>query len=240
MALHATMKYLAFKQLIKQINNVTSEIHLHIGDSITSRAVDTSNTIMVEVELPPSSFEQYKCDKPIDVAIDVSRILPFLNLTYGFVTIDIREDSVNLSSGKFSLNMATLDKNTIKKEPNSPPLEFTGSSTVEAVKLRGYIKEANKFGDKVRVTICEYGNLITEILTLDDDSNELIFTIDNGFTGENGEVSSLYSIELIKDAINHTTGIIDIEMSTDHPIKLGTKIGEFGKVNYLIAPRIEN
>ena len=240
MALHATMKYLPFKQLIKQVSNVTNEIHLHVGDSITSRAVNTSNTVLVDVDIPSSSFEQYKCDKPIDAAIDVSKILPFLNLTYGFVTICIDEYSVNLLSGKFALNIAVLKKDTVKKEPNSSPLKFEGSSSVEAVKLRGFMKESSKFGDKVRVTIGGYGKPTTEFLVLDDDSNELEFTIDSGFLGNDGKISSLYSIELIKDVINHTTGIIDIELSDNHPIKLGTKIGEFGKVTYLVAPRIES
>lgn len=240
MALHATMKYLPFKQLIKQVSNVTNEIHLHVGDSITSRAIDNSNTVLVEVDLPSSSFEQYKCDGAIDIAIDVSKIMPFLNLTYGFVTIDIHEDRVNLSSGKFALNIATLKKEEVKKEPNSPPLKFEGSSSVEAVKLRGFMKESNKFGDKVRVTIDGYGKPTTEFLVLDGGNNEMKFTIDSGFLGNDGKISSLYSIELIKDVIDHTTGIIDIELSNDHPIKLGTKIGEFGKVTYLVAPRIES
>jgi len=230
--MEGTIKYLDFKDFINLMKSNVDQVRLHINSSrITASAIDNSNVVMVNINLPKESFESYYCNDNITACIYLDKLIPFMNLSYGFVEMIFMSDKVKLSSRNYSMSINYIEDKLVKPDPNSVNIiELTSNITVESIRLKEFLKNAIKINDKVLI---EVNNDNETTFMVEYNNNYLTYKIDNGYCA----AKTLYSIDYLNDILKYMKGQITMKFSNNHPIQIEGKFATYGTIEYLLAPR---
>ncbi|MFA5760395.1 MAG: hypothetical protein WC877_01380 [Dehalococcoidales bacterium] len=240
------MKYLYFKDVVKIIKTVQSDVKLNITpDGMWVRAVDTSNVMMINLNLPKSLFEHYNMENQV-IYLDMNKITNFANMTYGWIEIkqvarngELVYSTLNLSSGKFTMMTSGIDGNLVKKEPKVPDNSILNDATVivKAFDVRNFLRSIKSSCNKVKIYVSENNSSLKALdESLEQDVYQLQVT--SGCVDSNHE-TSLYSIGYLYDAFKYIKNDVAISMSTDTPCKISFNFNDIPVGCYYLAPRVE-
>jgi len=240
------LKYLYFKDVVKIIKTVQSDVKLNITpDGMWVRAVDTSNVMMINLNLPKSLFEHYNMEKQV-IYLDMNKVMNFANMTYGWVEIkqvakegELVYSALNLSSGKFTMVTSGIDGNLVKKEPKVPDNSILNDATVivKAFDVRNFLRSVKGSCNKVHINIYENFSLfVAHDESLEQDVYQLQVT--SGCVDSNHE-TSLYSIGYLYDAFKYIKNDVAISMSTDTPCKISFTFNDIPVGFYYLSQRLE-
>lgn len=213
---------------------------------VSVKAMDPSHVAMVDLELPSDTFTDYKCDKTLPIRINLTDLNRFMKRGSASDTLELSLDQqrnkvkIKFKRGKstrtFSLGLLTEDE---EEETPSPKLDFNAKFSLNTDEFQRAIKDAQIVGDYITFTISE------ELLTLEasGDSGDVTIEVEE-FTDPpdiKGKQSAMYSLEYLVDIIKagSVSGIVNVEFSTEMPIKFEFPLDTEGKITYLLAPRVE-
>lgn len=240
-----------FSEYIRAIFTVVDEGVFTIDDSsIKFCAMDPAHISLVDFEFPKSAAEKYECSGSIELGINIEEFLKFLKRAKGNESLEL---SYNDSTKKLEIKLLsttesiertfTLSSLEIGGGPApSPKISFDAKARFELKILKEAIEDVSLVSDYVRVSINpeyillnakgELGSSDIKITKV----GETIYEIQT-----NKEVYAYFSIQYLEKIIKACSSIskeILMELSTNKPIKLSMMI-PYGKLDYLIAPRIE-
>ncbi|MCS7125959.1 MAG: proliferating cell nuclear antigen (pcna) [Aigarchaeota archaeon] len=241
-----------FSDLMKAVQAVVDEGTFKITEEgIRLIAMDPAHISLIDFELSNSAAEEYECSKELQMTISISEMMKFLRrIKKGEGLTIIYDDQarklniilVDATSSReriFTLN--TLE--TVEARSTTPKLTFDAKARLNVDAVKDAIKDSDVVSDYVKIIL---------------NPNEVIFLA----RGELGTVqtklskmgAAVYEIETDKEVwANFSLSYLDkivkagadlseevvISLSTNKPIKLGFPIPS-GKLEYLIAPRIES
>jgi proliferating cell nuclear antigen len=217
-------------------------------ENIQLRTMDPSRVAMIDFQWPKTIFEEYQCDQPQKLCINITEILKLLRRTSKDETIEItltpETPRLNITiTGKYTrtFNMPTLEPQ--EEETPTPKITFkiTAKTTTEG--LRQAIEDAQIVSDHVRIeadteqlTLKATGDLMGATITLKKGSDALL----DLQTQEPSKAtfSLSYLAEIIK-AASATSEIATLQFANDMPIQLDFHQPKEGKLTFYLAPRIE-
>lgn len=215
---------------------------------LSVKAMDPSHVAMVNLELPPKAFTEFKCDKSIPIRINLTDLNRFMKRGSAGdsleLSLDQKSNKLKLrftrpkSTRTFSLGLLSEDE---EEEIPSPKLDFNAKFSLSTSDLHRAIKDAQIVGDYINFTISD------DTLTLDASGDSGDVTIEVEELTElsiKGKQSSIYSLEYLADIIkaSSVSENVSVEFSTEMPVKFEFPIIEQeaeGKITYLLAPRVE-
>ncbi|MBI4150155.1 proliferating cell nuclear antigen (pcna) [Candidatus Woesearchaeota archaeon] len=240
----AEPKYL--KESISIISELVNEATFKVtGNGIELVAMDPANVAMVIFKLLPSSFVEYKVDKPQEIAINLSNLKQVLKRAKpnDAITLELDENKLKITlksntTRTFSLPIIDLEE----KEQRVPELNFAASvktvSTVlnEAVEDVDIVAESVSFiAENGKFTVQAEGDLSKAHIEVPE-GNETKVDV------KGDKVRSKYSIEYLKKMINGSklADEVTISFNKDYPLRLDYRTLDKVSLSFILAPRVEN
>lgn len=237
-----------WKKIVGAISTLVDEGTFTIDkNGIKLRAMDPSHVAMVDFEWPKTVFDDYNCDTPTELCINISEMLKFLKRIGRNESLELSVDQqarLNIIlKGKYTrtFNMATLEPTT--EEIPAPKISFNAIAKISTACLRNVMDDISTVSDHIqfemtpkKLVMSASGYLGSASVEVGIDSEELL-TLS---LKENSKAtfSLNYLFETVK-AASTISDIVTIEFSKDMPIRLNFEMQD-GKLQYYLAPRIEN
>ncbi len=233
------------KDSVSIIADLVTEVTFEVSnDAIELVAMDPANVAMVVFKLLSSSFVEYDVDEKQKLSINLNDFKQVLKRgkSSDTLTLELSDNKLKTtfkgnSTREFYLPLIELEE----KEQNIPDLEFDAVVKTSSTVLNDAVEDVDIIGDSV-VFRCESSKLeITassdltkaDIEIKSDDDTE----IDCGDT-----VKSKYSIEYLKKIIKASklADDVSINFGEDYPMKLEYKQVDKMKLDFILAPRVDN
>jgi len=237
------------RDMITAISTLVDEATFNIApEGIKLRAMDPSRVAMIDFEWPKTIFDEYACDTPTKMCINVGEMLKLLRRTGKDESVELALDEktnrLNVGiKGKYerTFNMPTLE--AAEEEVPTPKITFNVRAKVTTEGLHQAIEDVLLVSDHVKVevdseklTMRAAGDLMGATIELKKGSDALL----DLETKEPSKAtfSLSYLSEIIKTA-SSASEIATLEFSSDMPIRIDFQQPKEGKLTFYLAPRIE-
>jgi proliferating cell nuclear antigen len=237
------------RDMITAISTLVDEATFNIApEGIKLRAMDPSRVAMIDFEWPKTIFDEYACDVPSKMCINVGELLKLLRRTSKDESVELALDEktnrLNVSiKGKYerTFNMPTLE--AAEEEVPTPKINFNIRTKITTDGLHQAIEDVQLVSDHVKfevdaekLTMRAAGDLMGATIELKKGSDALL---DLEVKEPSKATFSLsYLSEIIKTAAA-SSEIATLEFSTDMPILIDFQQPKEGKLTFYLAPRIE-
>jgi len=237
------------RDIITAISTLVDEATFNITpENIKLRAMDPSRVAMIDFEWPKTVLDEYTCDQPTKMCINISEMLKLLRRAGKDESVELVLDDktgrLNVSiKGKYerTFNMPTLE--AAEEEVPTPKITFNARVKATTEGLHQAIEDVQLVSDHVRIevdnekiTMRATGDLMGATVELKKGSDALL---DLEIKEPSKATFSLsYLSEIIKTAAA-TSDIATLEFSTDMPIRIDFQQPKEGKLTFYLAPRIE-
>jgi len=235
------------KQTIAVLNDFITEATFSFQkDGIKLVAMDPANICMVSLDLLPSAFSEYNVEKAKELTLNLNYLQQALNRARS-------NDAITIAPEKNRLKVTILGKSTKRffipllekegKERAAPDLSFKAKIELDTNEFKDYIDDASVVGDamtfeaaedKINLSAGEIGSQV-QIEVKKDSAAIVNFEVKE-------KVRSIFSIEYLKKIANSAklAESVVMNLSNDYPIKLDFKSLNKLKIEFILAPRIEN
>lgn len=217
-------------------------------EDIQLRAMDPSRVAMIDFQWPKTIFDEYECDQPQKMCINITELLKLLRRTGKdeAVELSLNPETARLQiaiTGRYTrtFNMPTLEPQ--EEEVPTPKITFKVEAKITTDGLRQAIEDAQLVSDHVRIeadteklTLQATGDLMGATIELKKGSDTLL----DLQTQEPAKAtfSLSYLAEIIK-AASATSEIATLQFANDMPIRIDFQQPKEGKLTFYLAPRIE-
>ena len=237
------------RDMITAISTLVDEATFNIApEGLKLRAMDPSRVAMIDFEWPKTVFDEYACDAPIKMCINVGEMLKLLRRTGKDESIELALDEktnrLNVGiKGKYdrTFNMPTLE--ATEEEVPTPKITFNVRAKVTTDGLHQAIEDVLLVSDHVKIevdseklTMRAAGDLMGATIELKKGSDALLDL--EAKEPSKATFSLSYLSEIIKTAAG-ASDIATLEFSSDMPIRIDFQQPKEGKLTFYLAPRIE-
>ncbi|UCD73248.1 MAG: proliferating cell nuclear antigen (pcna) [Candidatus Bathyarchaeota archaeon] len=239
-----------WKNLMVAVSTLVDEATFKLDQNgIRLRAMDPSHVAMVDFEVPKDAFQEYVCDQPIDICVNMGEMLKLLKSVGSDETLEIStgEEGRQLElifRGVFIRKFVMPTLEMTEEEAPTPKIDFNTKVKMTSSSLKQTMDDASTVSDNVRleatpqkITFKAIGNLGSATIEFDKDS-EVILSLD--VKEESNATFSLNYLSEIVKAGTVASDVVDIEFSTNMPVKLNFGLPEEQRLSYYLAPRIES
>lgn len=206
---------------------------------INSKLVDPANVCMANLTIPEVNFDCYNIDDEFELGLAFDKTLDFISSAKNEqVSLEFTDDKLEIKFGNAWFTQATINIDTLRKQPNIPVFEYNIKIELQTKQLAAGIKACAKMADHITFT------MIKDIFTLSAKGNtdSVSAEIKNPLIHKSDTAFSLYSVDYLSDlmkGIAHSKELT-VEMSADFPLTIKTGICKTGTIVYILAPRIES
>ena len=238
-----------WKNLLAAISTLIEEADFNATpDGIKLRSMDPSHVAMVDFEWQKTAFEEYTCQEPTKIRVNIASMLKLLKRVGSDEILEMFYDEktrrLNLTlKGKMmrKFTMPTLDP--AQEEVPTPKITFNSKVKLTTSTLRDIIDDVQAVSDNVRLettpeklTAAATTELSSAIIELEKTS-EMLIELD--VKEPSKATFNLNYLSEITKAGASTSEIVTVEFSTNMPIRLEFDIPQQGRLSYYLAPRIE-
>jgi proliferating cell nuclear antigen len=237
------------RDMITSISILVDEATFKLdSEGMKLRAMDPSRVAMVDFEWPKTVFEEYQCDTPTKICINITELLKLLKRAGRdeVVELSLDEKTGKLQvkiSGKYTRNFTMPTLEASEEEVPTPKLTFNVKVKATTSGLSQAIEDAQLVSDHVKVeadaeklVLNAAGDLMGAVISLQKGTDTILDL--EAKEPSKATFSLSYLSEIIK-AASATSDIGTLEFSSDMPIKLDFQQAKEGKLTFYLAPRIE-
>ena len=238
-----------WKNLLGAISTLIEEADFNATpEGIKLRSMDPSHVAMVDFEWQRSAFEEYTCEQPRKIRVSIASMLRLLKRVGSDEVLEMLYDDkmrkLNLTlKGKMmrKFTMPTLEP--AQEEVPTPKITFNSKVKLTTSILRDIIDDVRAVSDNVRLeatterlTAVAATELSSALIELDKGS-EMLLELD---VKERSKATfNLNYLSEITKAGASTSEIVTVEFSSNMPIRLQFEIPQQGRLQYYMAPRLE-
>jgi proliferating cell nuclear antigen len=238
-----------WKNLLTAISTLIEEADFNTSeDGLKLRSMDPSHVAMVDFEWSKEAFEEYVCDKPTNIRVNITTMLKLLRRSKSEESLEISYDEerkkVDLTlRGKIlkKFTMPTLE--SVEEEVPTPKLSFNARVKLMSETLKEIVEDSETVSDNISFKAKEDKLFVKASSELSNVGMELSKTdgalLELDIKENSDATFNLnYFGEMVK-AGSATSEVATIEFSTNMPIRLEFEMSQQGKLMYYLAPRIE-
>ena len=232
-----------FKDVISATELLLDEIKLEAdSDGIRFRGLDRSHIAFIGMNIESDYFDEYDIDEPDACVVDTGELMRILKRSRSSDELFFSFDSENVTlqfiddkkGTKRTFNLKQIDMDY--ESPSMPNIQYPISLNVDSKLFNEFLRDVELYSDKVR---------------LETDNTNLYVVADGDFGDyksiielDNQQVSSshsVFSLAFLKKffKLNGLSSELFLKMGTDMPLKLSMEDEQGLKVEFLLAPRIE-
>jgi proliferating cell nuclear antigen len=237
------------RDMVTAISTLVDEATFNLApEGLKLRAMDPSRVAMIDFEWPKTVFDEYACDAPTKLCINIGEMLKLLRRTGKDESVELALDEktnrLNVGiKGKYerTFNMPTLE--AAEEEVPTPKITFNVRAKVTTEGLHQAIEDVLLVSDHVKIevdteklTMRAAGDLMGATIELKKGSDALLDL--EAKEPSKATFSLSYLSEIIKTAAA-SSDIATLEFSNDMPIRIDFQQPKEGKLTFYLAPRIE-
>ncbi|MVT13891.1 MAG: DNA polymerase sliding clamp [Euryarchaeota archaeon] len=228
------------KEIVEILKALVDETKIELDEEgMKIKAIDPGHVAMATVELSREGFVEYEVNEKNVIGIDLNKIIDFLKNINEDIEIIVDGNKATLNAGYLSKTMALLDPGNITV-PMIKNLELPNKVVLETKELRAGIRAGENVTDNMMIQLSPEG--LRLIAKGEEDKTELFLPKEILKELEcKSEAKSTYPMDyLLAITKPISSENITVNLDTDRPMKIEFDICDGkGKVNYLLAPRIE-
>jgi len=238
------------RECVDAVLAVVDEARLKIGEEAWKvRAVDPANVALVDLELGKEAFSEFSLgpekerkgeEKEFVVGVPFDKLREVLRWCKDEVALSIEEDKMTVETSAYTFTLNLLSADAVRKEPKIPSLNFSTKVAMDAAEFNKVLKAAEKISDMMAIGV-QNEKFFVEV---EGDMETMRYSLhkDELMHLSGSDCRSLFSLEYLTAMSKVAAGAssLTLHLGTDYPLKMEFEIAEgFGKVIYLLAPRIE-
>lgn len=239
-----TTDYNTLMQILKSINSVNegdSTITLY-SEGLSFRNIDSYHVSLCDMGLNNSIFEKYSIEREIKIGFNV---VEFLNIVKTLdkkrsITIEILNEKIKISQRDLEMELKTIDPRS--DDYPLPKIPYDTEIITNLKTFKNLIDRASSVGDYI--TIESIDNTIKLSATGDKGSfkQEITNNHESLQINSKNDSNTTYSIEYIKEFLKSIPkdGNVIFEYSQMKPCRITTSLNNIGRIQYYLAPRVEN
>ena len=229
-----------FKNILTNVEYFLEEVKFEVdSDGLRFRGLDKSHIAFIGLYVDKDYFDIFEIDEPQSCIVDTNELVRIVKRAKNNDTLILSFDEANLKlqfvNNDTKRNFRIRQVDIEYTSPPMPNIEYPISFNMDYKLLMDSVKDAELYSDKVKLRTNGYH------LFVETDSNEGDYRSELTSVEDIGNYMSIFSISWL-NKIFKISGISDkitISMGKDMPLFL-----EFGdenglKVDFLLAPRIE-
>lgn len=242
-------------QAVDQLLSVVDEATITIGkNGLSTAAVDPANVAMVKLDIDPGAFESIPSGS-ITFGTSLTKLEDYLDGATNddpvLLAFDTKTRKMRIEHTNVEVDMAMIDPDAIRNEPDLPELDLPCTFAVEAGVFQDAVERSTLVSDHVFLRADVDDELLevrgegdTDTIRVDLDSEDLT---DASF-GENSE--SLFTNDYLVRNEDNIDGllkpipddtVIECDLGTEFPIKSRYSYADdLADVVWLLSPRIQN
>ena len=238
-----------WKNLLTAISTLIEEADFNTTEEgLKLRSMDPSHVAMVDFEWSKEAFEEYVCDKPTNIRVNITTMLKLLRRSKSEESLEISYDEeskkVELTlRGKIlkKFTMPTLE--SVEEEGPTPKLSFNARVKLMSETLKEIVEDSETVSDNISFKAKEDKLLVKASSELSNVGMELSKTdgalLELDIKEDSDATFNLNYFGQMVKAGSATSEVATIEFSTNMPIRLEFEMSHQGKLMYYLAPRIE-
>ncbi len=239
-----------WKNLMAAVSTLVDDATFKVDkNGIRLRAMDPSHVAMVDFEMPKKTFQEYVCDQPIDICINMSEMLKLLKNVRSDEVLEIMTDEEGrqlelVLSGVYIRRFVMPTLEITEEEAPTPKIDFNTVVKMTSSSLKQTMDDALAVSDNVRLEATPdrlvfkaIGDLGSATIEFNKES-EVVLSLE--VREESKATFSLNYLSEIVKAGATTSDVVDIEFSTNMPVKINFGLPEELRLAYYLAPRIES
>lgn len=234
-------------QIAKSTECMYDEATFSISEEgLSFRAMDPSHVALLDMGIPNACFEKWSCIEEQKFALNIEEFRKLVTSldAKGSVGIIIQDKQILVSQNGFSASVKTIEASSgdcpLPKIPYDNTIGFSESEKIN-------VSEFSKLARKI--------STVSDYITISCDASKVLFTgkgdqgaCEKTYTSEEVKIDNredsetTYSLEFIMPYLRTLTkdSSIEIDFSSQKPMRIQTKINNLGRVDFYLAPRVEN
>ena len=241
------------KGIVETLASIIDETEFKVTPKeFTISAMDPSRICLLKLSIKKDDFDEYDCSQDSKVGLNLDDLDKILKRSTSNDAVEIsfneKEQKIKIKMQReggsrtrtFSLALLDIDIEEIPMD-NLLKIEYPSKWVMEPDFLVEAIKDAEIYSEILNINANEGKGLIFsssgQIGEMEYDLNEE----DLIETDLQGSSSGAYSLTFLKAILKiaSITEKLEIALKTDHPLKMNFDLLEGGKLNYFLAPRVE-
>lgn len=229
-----------FKNILTNVEYFLEEVKFEVdSDGLRFRGLDKSHIVFIGLYVNEDYFDTFEIDEPKSCIVDTNELVKIVKRAKNNDTLMLSFDESNLklqfinedTKRKFRIRQVDMEYDS----PAMPNIEYPISFNINYKLLIDSVKDAELYSEKVRLRTKEYS------LFVETDSNSGDYKSELSSLENIGEYMSIFSINWLNNIfkISGISDEISISMGNNMPLFLEMFDGDGLKVDFLLAPRIE-
>ncbi|RLF16368.1 MAG: proliferating cell nuclear antigen (pcna) [Thermoprotei archaeon] len=233
-----------WRYIIQALSTMIDEgVFVFTPEGVRLRAMDPSRIAMVDFEMPSVSFEEYSCDEEVKAGVnfDVLKKVVKRASSKDKIELEVGEGKLKVKlKGKTSRSFSIPLLDLGYEELPSPKVSFNVQARMLSDALEDALKDAELVSDHVLIQANE--DELTIQASSDKGEASATFSKDNLLELHVKEPSrARYSLSYLTDMMKaaDAADIVELQFSTNIPLSLTFDLPGGGKIQYWLAPRVE-
>ena len=238
-----------WKNLLAAISTLIEEADFNATpDGIKLRSMDPSHVAMVDFEWQKTAFEEYTCQEPTKIRVNIASMLRLLKRVSSDEILEMLYDEktrkLNLTlKGKMMRKFTIPTLDPAQEEVPTPKITFNSKVKLTTSTFRDIIDDVQAVSDNVRLettpekliaaATTELSSAVIEL----EKASDMLIELD--VREPSKATYNLNYLSEITKAGASTSEIVTVEFSSNMPIRLEFDIPQQGRLSYYLDPRIE-
>lgn len=235
-----------WKQIVDALATLLTEAQfVATGSGLTLRQMDSSRAAMIDLSLPAGIFQEYNCDKELQICLGVDELA---KVSKRMASDDKLEFSV--SEQRFHIRMIGQAERLFKLQmltppeapPKKPSPDFDVRAELYADGFKQAVKDVGVVSSHVKITADK--DTLTFVGEGDTGEAEVALKVGEEATlfdlKVKSKATSMYALNYLSEISKAMSGdTLVLQFSTNKPIMLDFDVAEGSRVSFILAPRVE-
>jgi proliferating cell nuclear antigen len=232
----------AFKSLFEVLKEIITDVNIYFDDTgLKITSFDVARVTLVDVKMKAENFEEYSCDTPVVIGVNMSNIFKLIKSVGNndVILFESSEETLNITisnntkKSKSTFNLKLLDINEeIIDVPNITGMHQT---TINSLDFQKLIRDMSAIGNEMKI---KRFKTCVEFSCCGDFANQYTMIEDQNNIG-NSVCEGIFSIKYISMFIKSTSmcPLVQIMQSeeSDSPIIFKYSIANLGDIRFYLA-----
>lgn len=237
----------AFLQIAKSIESITDECTFLIDEEgLTFRGMDPQHVAMIDLSMPNSCFEKWSCIESKKFAVNISDLRKLITSldSKGSIHVIIEEKQIRIRQNGFEAFLKSLEPSAtdcpLPRIPYDSEIIFSGENKIDAMSFKKMAQKIAVVSDYMTVK-CNDGTVIFSGKG-DNGEGSITYSQDDCKIQNREDSETTYSLEYLIPFLKTLQKDSEIlfGFSSIKPLRVQTKINNIGRVDFYLAPRVEN
>ena len=242
-----TVQTNAIRILFESLKNILADVNFKADSTgLKLTTIDGTNSAIVNMFLQREKFEEYICDNPINIGVNLLSVFKILK---GIKHADTISFSIyNSEEGNMYIQCENSDKHYIisskiklldmdEKIYNIPAIKFNSYITMPSSDFQTYISDLSNISTDIHFS---YNSKALKLGAKGDFADQSI-TINetNDVSAETEEQTGIFNIKYIQLFTKSTNlcSTVEIYLKTDFPLTILYNVANLGQIKYCLAPK---